>query len=313
MTLKLLQGDWEAAGQFVGAAAATAAAPAYSFHNRRNSGMYLTPGNDVGITSDTGIVAFVGNTGGAAPNIIELYLTPVPLSGGDATIQLNGGSAGGPYNYRIVNVGSGVGAGGWVVRSVDQVDRIAISGPIATGDYPDGAGIVYFKNTSSTNPVVFRRATGSTSQETWLWHDAQNLVVKPKSASGHLDFIATLFTDMGFRAYTSDGAPFAGTGLITLKPADGTGYGMLESNNTTGFRLKVMNATGAVSYGNLTVDANFWLFSNDVKCAAKFAMNGKAPIANVAAPSAATAAYTATEQALLNDIRTRLINLGVYT
>lgn len=44
-----------------------------------------------------------------------------------------------------------------------------------------------------------------------------------------------------------------------------------------------------------------------------FAMNGKAPIANVAAPAAAGAAYTAAEQTLLNDIRTRLINLGVYT
>ena len=42
-------------------------------------------------------------------------------------------------------------------------------------------------------------------------------------------------------------------------------------------------------------------------------MNGKTPVANVAAPTAAGAVYTATEQSLLNDIRTRLINLGIYT
>lgn len=42
-------------------------------------------------------------------------------------------------------------------------------------------------------------------------------------------------------------------------------------------------------------------------------INGKTPITNVAAPTAASATYGATEQALLNDIRTRLINFGIYT
>jgi hypothetical protein len=43
------------------------------------------------------------------------------------------------------------------------------------------------------------------------------------------------------------------------------------------------------------------------------AINGKAAVVNVAAPTAAGATYTATEQALINDIRTRLINFGIYT
>lgn len=42
-------------------------------------------------------------------------------------------------------------------------------------------------------------------------------------------------------------------------------------------------------------------------------INGKTPVTSVAAPTAAGAAYTATEQALLNDIRTRLINFGIYS
>ena len=42
-------------------------------------------------------------------------------------------------------------------------------------------------------------------------------------------------------------------------------------------------------------------------------INGKTPVVNVAAPTAAGDTYTATEQTLLNDIRTRLINFGIYT
>ena len=41
-------------------------------------------------------------------------------------------------------------------------------------------------------------------------------------------------------------------------------------------------------------------------------INGKTPVTNVAAPTAAGGTYGATEQALLNDIRTRLINFGIY-
>jgi hypothetical protein len=47
--------------------------------------------------------------------------------------------------------------------------------------------------------------------------------------------------------------------------------------------------------------------------AAGLGINGKTPVTNVAAPTAAGATYTATEQTLLNDIRTRLINFGIYT
>lgn len=42
-------------------------------------------------------------------------------------------------------------------------------------------------------------------------------------------------------------------------------------------------------------------------------INGKPPVVNVPAPTAAGTTYTTTEQALLNDIRTRLINFGIYT
>ena len=42
-------------------------------------------------------------------------------------------------------------------------------------------------------------------------------------------------------------------------------------------------------------------------------INGKAAVVNVAAPAAAGATFTAAEQTLLNDIRTRLINFGIYT
>lgn len=42
-------------------------------------------------------------------------------------------------------------------------------------------------------------------------------------------------------------------------------------------------------------------------------INGKTPTASTAAPAAAGATYTAAEQALLNDIRARLIAFGLYT
>lgn len=63
---------------------------------------------------------------------------------------------------------------------------------------------------------------------------------------------------------------------------------------------------GTAAAVRLSVDVNGY-----VAIASRFAFNGKTPIANVAAPAAAT--ILADTITLVNDIRTRLINLGVYT
>ncbi len=85
-------------------------------------------------------------------------------------------------------------------------------------------------------------------------------------------------------------------------------YPSLDFNTASGNIFRFLTAAGApapVSMGAVTMGS--------LTVAGAAGINGKAAVANVAAPTAAGATYTATEQTLLNDIRTRLINFGIYT
>lgn len=63
--------------------------------------------------------------------------------------------------------------------------------------------------------------------------------------------------------------------------------------------------------GKNALVASFTGLNKALAIAGPFGMNGKTPVANVAAPAVAT--DLATVIVLANDMRTRLINLGVYT
>ena len=72
-------------------------------------------------------------------------------------------------------------------------------------------------------------------------------------------------------------------------------------------------ANSSATVGMTITTSNNVTITNALAVAGAAGINGKTAVANVAAPTAAGAVYTATEQALLNDIRTRLINFGIYT
>jgi hypothetical protein len=322
MTLKFLQGDWEAAGQFVGAAAATAAAPAFSFHNKRNSGMFLGPGLDTSIVSDTGIVDIQGNVGGTAPGIIELYISATALSGKDCAIQFNGGQTGGRQNYRLVNVGvsGSVGEGCLVIRSPDQIDRLVFGGPITTGYSPLGQGTVIVNATSSTTPFIIRKSTGTPgTNETHIYQGALSLNITPKETTakiflnagititpqdhtnGSVDFTNTKFTETGFRCYTNDAAPYSGTGLIQMKAAGGSGFTELEADNDAGFKLHVHSHDQVTDYGSLIANATNWTFSKAVAMTTSMVVGGgtaitKMRVFSTLLTSASVAANTTAEQ-----------------
>lgn len=72
------------------------------------------------------------------------------------------------------------------------------------------------------------------------------------------------------------------------------------------------SADNEFQYGDVNVVAHRFT-TGAMYFPGKVGINGKAPVANVAAPAAPGAAYGVAEQGLLNDIRTRLINFGIYT
>lgn len=81
------------------------------------------------------------------------------------------------------------------------------------------------------------------------------------------------------------------------------------------FGSNAAEKTGCIIFGVMDAVAGNQTLALNAVVSIPFALgiNGKAPVVNVAAPAAAGAAYGAGEQALLNDIRTRLINFGIYT
>lgn len=89
-----------------------------------------------------------------------------------------------------------------------------------------------------------------------------------------------------------------------------------SGNNFTNSLSLGSNAHAQASYefryGDNTVLTHKFT-AGDMYFPAKVGINGKAPVASVVAPAVPGAVYGATEQTLLNDIRTRLINFGIYT
>jgi len=83
-----------------------------------------------------------------------------------------------------------------------------------------------------------------------------------------------------------------------------TGFYRIGANNNGyavgGLKVLDIASTGLAVTGALTASG-------------AAGINGKTAVANVTAPAAAGATYTAAEQTLINDIRTRLINFGIYT
>lgn len=117
--------------------------------------------------------------------------------------------------------------------------------------------------------------------------------IMARDASG---FAAAIQLLLGSTGFIGEG----GASGVDIWCSSSSGHIRFQKHDFSATNLDVDDDGNAVLRGNLQVDGHF-------------AFHGNSPVSAVAAPSAAGGAYGATEQALLNDIRQRLINIGVYT
>lgn len=108
------------------------------------------------------------------------------------------------------------------------------------------------------------------------------------------------------QTFTPPGSDFGGT--ILAWNLSGVGETAIVNSPAT-------LAGGVIlqSWNGLTYTTMMTVRPTGTSIAEGLGINGKAAVADVAAPTAAGAAYGATEQTLLNDIRTRLQDFGIYT
>jgi hypothetical protein len=137
-------------------------------------------------------------------------------------------------------------------------------------------------------------------------------------------------SDAIFKTNSVERMRIMASGPVVVNGTTNVGYGsgadQLAVNGTIGFNAQLNATPGAGNYleivnrstGGLKVYTNAGaVVALDIVAAggAKFGyalgMNGKTPVANVAAPAAAT--DLATVITLANDLRTRMINFGIYT
>jgi len=212
------------------------------------------------------------------------------------------------------NLGLGVTPSAWAAsaRALD------FSFPLVGMDTA-GSGVFGFNCYNSTGSTWNYKSTDeaclftATTSGTFTWR------IAPSGTAN----AAISFTEV--MAISATGAVTIGGTLDVTGVINANGAVQLSGQNLRWNEVAVRSWTlgTAASSGNLTLDSGSGtgIFRVNLPMAAlgtlavtgAFGMNGKTPVVNVAAPTAAGATYTATEQALLNDIRTRLINLGIYT
>jgi hypothetical protein len=136
----------------------------------------------------------------------------------------------------------------------------------------------------SGTTAVFVHAGGGLKTQLAASSSFGGLTVTNESGSRKIELLYAGSTNAGFYGISANQA--------VLNIASTVGQFAIAMGDTV--KITVAQSTGNTQFGGAV------------------GINNKSPVTSAVAPTAAGASYTATEQALLNDIRTRLINFGIY-
>ena len=216
-------------------------------------------------------------------------------------------------NFKLTGLGAGTTAG----------DSVAVGQTLAnlttTGNTTLGAGTTDTLNVGGGG--LIKDAVGNVTVGTTSTTGGGALtIVRASSVPGDVQVVATVNTLASVAMGYNNSGSVNGYGAPS-----GAGYFGCAQNFALTFGTNATNRLAIDTSGN-TIPGNnnvYTLGSTGARWSTLYAVNGnfsgnvgingKTPVASATAPTAAGATYTTTEQALLNDIRTKLIAFGIYT